>query len=210
MSCEKIGCIIKCISVLMLFCLLVPLVPLIAQPHHDFKYDPLNLLDHKLSFAYEYIPENGKWGMEVSWERFKRTSSDEHIQFPGVPAWGSYIESVDDYKKHYNGLNFQLKRYFSNQGQGLRQWLGLNLYYQDETKISFIPRSFNTEKIYELEKAASFQGFSIGINFGYKILIRQHWLIEPQGCIRILILPNSSAQLGGGKAMIALNCGYRL
>ena len=52
MSREKIGCIIKCSSVLMVSCLLVPLGPLTAQPHHDFKYDPLGLIDHKLSFAY--------------------------------------------------------------------------------------------------------------------------------------------------------------
>ena len=132
------------------------------------------------------------------------------VSFPGKPSWGDFIVSIDNYKKRYNGMNFQLKRYFSNNGKGLRQYLGLNLYHEDETKISFKPRSLNTEKIYELEKASSLQGFSLGLNFGYKVLIHQHWLIEPQGSMRFLLLPSSSAQIGGGKAMFVLKCGYRL
>lgn len=201
------------IQLTLLYLLFMPFGKLYAQSHHDFKYDPLGLFNHKLIFAYEYIPENGKWGLELSWERFKRVSEDgltEFARFPGVPSWGVYVVSADRYKKQNNGINFQLKRYFSNKGEGYRQYVGLSLYHEDETKISFRPRSLNTEKIYELEKASSFQGFSLGLNFGYKILIHRHWLIEPEGGIRFLMLPGSSSQIGGGKAMFALNCGYRL
>lgn len=201
--------LLQCVRLSLLYLLFMPLEMLHAQSH-DLKYDPLSLLDHKLLFAYEYIPKSGKWGMELSWERYGRSEDSEAVSFPGKPSWGDFIVSIDNYKKRYNGMNFQLKRYFSNNGKGLRQYLGLNLYHEDETKISFKPRSLNTEKIYELEKASSLQGFSLGLNFGYKVLIHQHWLIEPQGSMRFLLLPSSSAQIGGGKAMFVLKCGYRL
>lgn len=201
----KIGCIFQCGTVLGLLYLLVPLASLTAQSQHDFKYNPLSLIDHKLSFAYEYIPGNGKWGVEVSWERYASFKDYEKVDFPNRHS----IE-VREYQKRFDGASLLVKRYFSKHRLGLRQYIGLGIYYEGATQLKLKSTSLDIDKIYRLEEAFSYQGLSIELNLGYKFLMGKRWLIEPRGAVRFLMIPASSFQLGGGKSNFELSFGYRL
>ncbi len=184
---------------------------LYAQPHHDFKYDPLGLIDHKLSFAYEYIPDNGKWGVEVSWERYALNDPEQIISFPATQASAppERVE-VKDLQRSYQGYYLQVRRFFSAQNQGIGQYLGISAYYEGATTMQAKTINAEVEKVFDLYRSYSYAGLSMGLNFGYKFLLWRHLIIEPNAGMRYLILPQDQSQLGGGKYILFLKFGYRL
>jgi hypothetical protein len=206
----NIGCIFQCGTVLGLLYWLVPLASLTAQSHHDLKYDPLGLIDHKLSFAYEYIPGNGKWGVELSWERYALNDPEQIISFPAAQTWEPHQRvEVKDFQRSYQGYYLQIRRFFSAQNQGIGQYLGISAYYEGATTMQAKTMDAAVEKVFDLYRSYSYAGLSMGLNFGYKFLLWRHFIIEPNAGMRYLILPQNQSQLGGGKYILFLKTGYR-
>lgn len=183
---------------------------LTAQPHHDLKYDPLSLLDHKLTFAYEYIPGNGKWGLEVSWERYAINDPSQIVRFSADQAWSppERVE-LEDFQRSYQGYYVQLRRFFSAQNRGVGQYLGISAYYESNTHMQAKTIDAEVEKVFDLYRSYSYAGLSMGLNFGYKFLLWKHLILEPNAGMRYLILPHDQLQLGGGKYILFFKTGYR-
>ncbi len=191
---------------LLLFLSLALPAILLGQSRHELKADLFGpIFTDEVHLAYEFMP-NHKWGLEIGlgyeWGGF---SLDTILHVPGTP----YNPQYAHFGRHFLNLLLSGKSYLAPRRGADRFFLGIYWWnqwetYRDPAYDEYWERNFNRSVDWY-----TFRKSSLGIQAGYKWVIREKFIIEPLFGIDADILSFFRDEDYGVDAIVFLKAGYR-